>query len=111
VSESGATPSFSALPHPFTIPVAIATAAPVLWPLQRIELFERMLHPVSATFGAPLKVIDTFEAALPASSVRMHASPDAAIPFSALADTVIGILGTPRVDLTAVGTSALACPT
>ena len=42
--------------QPVAVPAAIEASAPVLWPLHLRLVFERMVQPESATFGAPLKV-------------------------------------------------------
>ena len=40
------------------VPAAIEALAPVEWPLHVRLVFERIVQPESATFGAPLNVID-----------------------------------------------------
>src|SRR5215208_4620532 len=73
--------------HPVAVPAAIEASAPVLWPLHLRLVFERMVQPESATFGAPLKVSDVSAAGCPVPSVRMQEVsawlPPAALPLDA----------------------------
>src|SRR5215212_6632885 len=73
--------------QPVAVPAAIEASAPVLWPLHLRLVFERMVQPESATFGAPLKVSDASETGCPVSSVRMQEvsawfPPPAALPLA-----------------------------
>src|SRR5215208_3090418 len=80
--------------HPVAVPAAIEASAPVLWPLHLRLVFERMVQPESATFGAPLKVSDVSAAGCPVPSVRMQEVsawlPPAALPLDADRDLMDG---------------------
>ena len=71
MSGTTAAPGLGLL-QPVAVPAAIEASAPVSWPLHFRLVFERMVQPVRATFGAPLKVSDSSETAFPVSSVRMQ---------------------------------------
>ena len=58
--------------QPVAVPAAIEASAPVLWPLHFRLVFERMVQPESATFGAPLKVSVASATGCPVPSVRMQ---------------------------------------
>ena len=60
---------YCGLLQPVAVPAAIEASAPVPWPLHLRLVFERMVQPESATFGAPLKVSDWSETGCPVPSV------------------------------------------
>lgn len=96
--------------QPVAVPAAIEASAPVPWPLHLRLVFERMVQPESATFGAPLKVSDWSETGCPVPSVRMQ-EVSAWFPPAALPLTPIGICWMPAMPTNVVGTEAEAVPT
>lgn len=96
--------------HPVAVPAAIEASAPVLWPLHLRLVFERMVQPESATFGAPLKVSVVSAAGCPVPRVRMQ-EVSAWLPPVALPLTPIGICWMPAMPTNVVGTEAEAVPT
>src|SRR4051812_42472422 len=55
--------------QPEVVPADTDATAPVLWPLHRMLVLDRMVQPVRATFGAPLKVIELVPTAWPCPRV------------------------------------------
>src|SRR5262249_4793187 len=94
------------LAHMLTVPAAIESVELPLWPLQFMLLLERIPHPDSDRFGAPLSVNDTSAVDWPWSRVRMQEFsvplPGATIEF---APTAIELIAT--AERTLVGTEPL----